>query len=85
MGMCVGKKRSISNIGNETLQIVSQLAPDVVAAHDKACKMKKGYYIDPSTGHRVMTQFMHLKRGDCCGNECRHCPYEYVNVPKLMF
>ncbi len=23
----------------------------------------------------VFTAWFHLKRGKCCGNECRHCPY----------
>jgi len=30
----------------------------------------------------VMTEWFHLKRGYCCGNRCRHCPYDHVNVPK---
>lgn len=21
------------------------------------------------------------RRGYCCGSGCRHCPYEYANVP----
>jgi len=29
----------------------------------------------------VFTPIYHIKRGYCCGNRCRHCPYEpkYVN------
>ena len=26
-------------------------------------------------GLMVFTEWHHLKRGDCCGNGCRHCPY----------
>jgi hypothetical protein len=26
-------------------------------------------------GRWVFTAFYHLKRGFCCGNGCRHCPY----------
>ncbi len=26
--------------------------------------------------YRVMTESYHKRRGSCCGNECRHCPYE---------
>lgn len=26
-------------------------------------------------GYRVFTAWHHLKRGECCGNGCRHCPY----------
>ncbi len=24
----------------------------------------------------VFTEAYHLRRGSCCGNGCRHCPYE---------
>ena len=27
-------------------------------------------------GYKVMTEKDHLKRGYCCKNKCRHCPYE---------
>ena len=26
-------------------------------------------------GRMVMTEEYHKKRGYCCGNNCRHCPY----------
>ena len=29
-----------------------------------------------------MTELAHRDRGYCCGNKCRHCPYEYKNVDK---
>jgi hypothetical protein len=32
-------------------------------------------------GYIVLTEAFHLKRGDCCGNGCKHCPYGYENVP----
>ena len=28
----------------------------------------------------VFSRYFHLKRGHCCGNSCRNCPYDYVNV-----
>lgn len=32
------------------------------------------YYIE---GERIIfTAAFHIKRGSCCGNGCRHCPYE---------
>lgn len=31
-------------------------------------------------GFVVFTEKYHLKRGYCCGNKCRHCPYFYKNV-----
>lgn len=27
-------------------------------------------------GRKVMTEEFHKQRGFCCGNKCRHCPYE---------
>jgi hypothetical protein len=27
-------------------------------------------------GKKVMTEQYHIKRGYCCGSNCRHCPYE---------
>jgi hypothetical protein len=27
-------------------------------------------------GYRVMTESYHTRRGSCCGNGCRHCPYD---------
>ncbi|MCB0735388.1 MAG: hypothetical protein H6608_11925 [Flavobacteriales bacterium] len=42
------------------------------------------YYFDAS-GRLVMTRHYHLKRGYCCGNGCKHCPFDYegVNNPLL--
>ncbi len=34
------------------------------------------YYINEQ-GYRVFTAKYHLKRGYCCKNGCRHCPYGY--------
>jgi biotin synthase-like enzyme len=32
------------------------------------------YYTE---GERVIfTALFHIKRGQCCGNGCRHCPYD---------
>nr|WP_298740556.1 DUF5522 domain-containing protein [uncultured Chitinophaga sp.] len=30
----------------------------------------------------VFTEKYHLERGHCCGNGCRHCPFDYENVPE---
>lgn len=39
-------------------------------------KITKGdlYYVE--SGNVVFTEKYHLKRGYCCGNGCRHCPYD---------
>jgi len=31
-------------------------------------------------GLMVLTEKFHLARGYCCGNGCKHCPYNYENV-----
>ncbi len=33
-------------------------------------------------GLLVLTAHYHLRRGSCCGNACRHCPYGHENVPR---
>jgi hypothetical protein len=37
------------------------------------------YYL-LADGRLVFTEAYHLKRGYCCGNGCKHCPYNYENV-----
>lgn len=32
------------------------------------------YYLEE--GRVVFTALQHISRGYCCGNNCRHCPYE---------
>ena len=49
--------------------------PDIEEIHRQAILDKQSTYIDPSTGFTVFTELAHLKRGKCCGNQCRHCPY----------
>jgi hypothetical protein len=39
------------------------------------------YYLDRS-GRMVMTARYHLQRGSCCGSGCRHCPFDYAQVPE---
>jgi hypothetical protein len=34
------------------------------------------YYIDEN-GNLVFTEAYHLKRGYCCKNGCKHCPYDF--------
>lgn len=40
-------------------------------------KEGKDYYIEG--GLMVFTSQYHLKRGFCCQNTCRHCPYSLVS------
>ena len=46
-------------------------------------EVKEGldYYLDES-GLLVFTEHYLFQRGTCCGNGCRHCPFDYKNVPE---
>ena len=33
-------------------------------------------------GYIVLTKKYHLQKGACCGNGCKHCPYDFENVPE---
>ncbi|MGA2558248.1 MAG: DUF5522 domain-containing protein [Terracidiphilus sp.] len=34
------------------------------------------FYLE--NGNLVFTAAYHLRRGACCGNHCRHCPYGFA-------
>jgi len=39
------------------------------------------YYFNEA-GYIVLTEKYHLQKGFCCGNGCKHCPYNYEAVPE---
>ncbi|MGB0871174.1 MAG: DUF5522 domain-containing protein [Flavobacteriales bacterium] len=39
------------------------------------------FYKSPE-GYIVFTETYHLKRGYCCKNLCKHCPYGYTDKYK---
>ena len=41
------------------------------------------YYID-AKGRWVFTAAYHEKRGYCCGEACKHCPFDYESVPETI-
>jgi Family of unknown function (DUF5522) len=41
----------------------------------------KDYYYNDD-GYVVLTEKYHLDKGFCCGNGCKHCPYDFQNVPE---
>jgi Family of unknown function (DUF5522)/Cobalamin adenosyltransferase len=51
------------------------------ALHRQAVLEGSNTYIDSETGFTCFTELAHLKRGRCCGRQCRHCPYGWKNVP----
>lgn len=62
------------------------MRPDIEELHRVACDTGCDTYIDPASGYQVLTNKALLKRGACCGNSCRHCPYGHINVgdPNLI-
>jgi cob(I)alamin adenosyltransferase len=53
---------------------------DIEELHQQALQQEQLTYKDPVTGFTVFTELAHLKRGVCCGSQCRHCPYGWQNV-----
>ncbi len=41
--------------------------------------MPEDYYLTPE-GFMVFTEIYHKKRGYCCKNGCRHCPYGFLKA-----
>ena len=52
------------------------VSPAALAAHDRADAAGEDGYVDPTTGYVVFTRSALAARGRCCGNGCRHCPYD---------
>jgi len=42
--------------------------------------LAEGFDFYMEDGKMVLTSWFHLKRGNCCGSGCRHCPYGHINV-----
>lgn len=45
--------------------------------YDKKQEQTEKYYYINAQGYKVFTEAYHLKRGFCCKNGCKHCPYGY--------
>ena len=41
------------------------------------------YYLSEE-GYIIFTESYHLKRGYCCQNSCKHCPYGFNKKSKLF-
>jgi len=59
----------IARISNETDDVEA-----VIAEAQRAISSPVDFYLD-ARGNVVFTASYHLKRGTCCANDCRHCPY----------
>jgi hypothetical protein len=49
-------------------------AEAVLAEAQRVISQNLDHYLD-ARGNVVFTARYHLKRGTCCANACRHCPY----------
>ncbi|GMT14811.1 hypothetical protein PFISCL1PPCAC_6108, partial [Pristionchus fissidentatus] len=49
---------------------------DIHMKHIQSIEERKLSYKDPDTGYVVLNTSQLLLNGKCCGNGCRHCPYE---------
>lgn len=49
--------------------------------HMKNLKEEVDFYYDQND-NIVLTAKYHLDKGYCCGQGCRHCPYDYEAVPE---
>eukprot|EP00557_Chaetoceros_sp_GSL56_P003155 CAMPEP_0176495944 /NCGR_PEP_ID=MMETSP0200_2-20121128/10933_1 /TAXON_ID=947934 /ORGANISM="Chaetoceros sp., Strain GSL56" /LENGTH=409 /DNA_ID=CAMNT_0017893869 /DNA_START=245 /DNA_END=1471 /DNA_ORIENTATION=+ len=77
-------KSTTSSSTSNANESSSGMIPDIEDLHRQAVLCKSNTYIDPSTGFTVFTEFAHLKRGTCCGNKCRHCPFGWENVDLMQ-
>jgi hypothetical protein len=50
------------------------------SAHALAIAHGEAAYVDPDLGLFVLTASALTGRGTCCGNACRHCPWDWKNV-----
>lgn len=74
--LCSKCLRSRINVEIESFaNDVKQGKRENTAIEHSSDKMKEqiDYYME--NGFLVFTKWYHLKRGRCCGNGCRHCPY----------
>ncbi|MBQ4862311.1 hypothetical protein J8L98_11485 [Pseudoalteromonas sp. MMG013] len=61
----------IENMANQPIQQQLKLAQQ----HASSNSFLEGLDYDIENGLMVMTRWAHLKRGKCCSNGCRHCPF----------
>ena len=74
--------RSLSTVtATPTPITMTSALQDIEDLHQQAIDQGSNKYIDPATGFTVFTELLQLKRGNCCGNKCRHCPYGWDQVP----
>lgn len=68
-------RRSLLEPHLERLPEDAPYRAEILAAHRAAVEQGRPGYLDPETGLFVLTAAEHVRRGHCCANGCRHCPY----------
>ncbi|MGQ0433082.1 MAG: DUF5522 domain-containing protein [Microthrixaceae bacterium] len=59
----------------ERLPLEHPRRTEILRRHARAMRRGSATYRDPDSGYRVFTAEFHLRRGECCDQGCRHCPY----------
>jgi hypothetical protein len=70
---CLENLARLSREGNDTETILEEVQA-AIKTNRVVAPAEPDYYLD-EFGNTVFTAAYHLKRGNCCGNQCRHCPY----------
>lgn len=60
-------------VSHQQQAAIEPAAPDQPAAAGPTLTEGVDYYLEGTAF--VFTAAYHLRRGTCCGNGCRHCPY----------
>ncbi len=68
-------RRSLLEPHPERLPLDVPRRDEMLAAHRAALEAGEPGYVDPVSGLFVITAAEHVRRGHCCANDCRHCPY----------
>jgi hypothetical protein len=69
---CLESVAKISSELDDTDAILVEIQKAILSR--RAQPDERDFYLD-ETGNIVFTATYHLKRGNCCENGCRHCPY----------
>ncbi len=65
-------------------KVEPRLSEEQAAAHARALAEGAAAYVDPAEGLFVLTADALRRRGACCGNACRHCPWDWRGVPSAL-
>ncbi|MCP4595558.1 DUF5522 domain-containing protein [Neptuniibacter sp.] len=63
-------ERIAEALANKPIADVVEMAKPLASS-----ELVEGIDYTIESGNYVFTSWFHLKRGNCCGNGCRHCPY----------